>query len=125
MSTKWFHFSQNNSGGSFHFDAERGITHHVCIEAADAEHANLRAERIGLYFDGCDNGEDCSCCGDRWSRQWSDKEGTDAPMVYGDPAETYDPEAGAFGIRWMRDNPEVFVHYIGGAFKGFGGKDQP
>ena len=22
---------------------------------------------MGVYFDGCDIGLDCSCCGDRWS----------------------------------------------------------
>ena len=30
------------------------------------------AEDIGLYFDGVEQGMDCSCCGDRWYRAWED-----------------------------------------------------
>jgi len=39
---------------------------------------------VGLYFDGVQAGYDCSCCGSRWSRQYS-YDGDDTPMVYGDP----------------------------------------
>lgn len=66
-SPKFFDFSQNNSGGSFVFDEQRGITHFVIVEAMDADHANSVAENIGLYFNGCESGNDCDCCGDRWS----------------------------------------------------------
>lgn len=62
----FYHFSQNNSGGSFDFDKNDGITHHVVIEAVSAESANKKLQDIGGYFDGCDTGRDCSCCGDRW-----------------------------------------------------------
>ena len=65
--TKWFGFKQNNSGGSFDHDPESGIGYAIYVEADDAEHANYRAKRIGLYFNGCASGRDCSCCGDRWS----------------------------------------------------------
>lgn len=81
MKTKWWSYSQNNSGGSFHHDADAGIGTHVFIEAVDVVHANARAENIGLYFNGCDTGQDCSCCGDRWYRAYRD-EGTDAPESY-------------------------------------------
>ncbi len=67
---KFFEFDQNNSGGSFDIDDERGIGARVYIEAIDANHANARAEQIGLYFDGVDDGRDCGCCGDRWCRAW-------------------------------------------------------
>lgn len=67
VKTKWYHFRQNNSGGSFHIDDERGIGPHVYIEAMNADHANDLAGRIGIYFDGVNTGNDCSCCGDRWS----------------------------------------------------------
>ena len=60
-------FDQNNSGGSFDFNEEEGITLTVVIQAENAENANKRAEEIGLYFDGCNNEIDCDCCGDRWS----------------------------------------------------------
>lgn len=61
--TKWYEFYQNNSGGSF---TPPGRT--VWIEAVSTIHANERALDIGIYFDGVNNGVDCDCCGDRWSR---------------------------------------------------------
>jgi hypothetical protein len=103
----FWHFSQNNSGGSFDFDAAAGITHHVVIEAASAAEANARAQQIGLYFDGVG---DCPCCGKRWSEVDSD-EGTEEPRVYDEDAFTY---RGYNGHRWMGENPEVFVHYLDG-----------
>lgn len=66
VSTKIFRFDQNNSGGSYDEDHSRGIGSNVYIEAVDALHANARAESIGIYFDGCEKGMDCDCCGDRW-----------------------------------------------------------
>lgn len=80
----WFHYSQNNSGGMF-----TGPTH-VVIEADDADHADMRAvSETPIYFDGCDEGVDCPCCGDRWSRAWGD--GDFKPMVYDQPAAKYVP----------------------------------
>lgn len=60
----WFHYHQNNSGGFF----ERGMPHNLFVEAESAHVANARAAEVGVYFDGCDWGIDCDCCGDRWSR---------------------------------------------------------
>jgi len=62
----WFEYRQNNSGGSFRFDKKKGISVYVWVEAEDAAAADKRAEDIGLYFNGCDSGCDCPCCGDRW-----------------------------------------------------------
>lgn len=107
---KFFHFSQNNSGGSFDFDRERGITHHVVVEARDADHANQRAEDIGLYFGGAG---DCPCCGDRWYEQWCD-DGNDQPMVYDEPVSEFK------GHRWMGNDPEGVVHYLDGRVEWFG-----
>lgn len=83
MSTLWFTYRQNNSGGSFDHVPEDGIGIAVFIEARNKAHANTRAERIGLYFNGCDTGRDCSCCGDRWSEAYS--EGTAQPEQYEEP----------------------------------------
>lgn len=102
----FFTFDQNNSGGSFDFDAARGISEHVIVEAADAEEANRLAEEIGLYFDG---EGDCACCGDRWYVQSDSNAGDEAPSVHGTPVES----ASTF-FKWMGDNPDVFVHYLGG-----------
>lgn len=69
----FFNFRQNNSGGSFVIDPDRGIGPQVWVEADDSEHANYRARRLGIYFDGVAGGTDCSCCGDRWSEVWRDE----------------------------------------------------
>lgn len=59
----FYTYNQNNSGGSF--SGPRTII----IEAQSHVQANTFAEdRTEIYFDGCDFGRDCSCCGDRWYR---------------------------------------------------------
>lgn len=106
----FYQFHQNNSGGHFDYDYERGISCNVIVEADDPEEANYRAKRIGLYFDGYG---DCSCCGDRWSEfYWG--EGDDTPMVYNKPAvlET------AYGWRDCIDW-EGFIHFKDGRKVGF------
>lgn len=101
----FFHFSQNNSGGSFIQDLSAGITQHVVIEANDYQHANARAEEIGLYFDGCDSGRDCRCCGDRWSEAQDYEKGDEIPMVYDTPALSH-------ASFWVENS--VAIHYLNG-----------
>lgn len=60
----WFKFDQNNSGGSFDFDDK--LTHRLFIEADTEEEAEAKAFEMGVYYNGCENGLDCPCCGDRW-----------------------------------------------------------
>lgn len=109
---KFFHFDQNNSGGSFSHVAIDGIGTNVFIEAKNAAHANDRAERIGLYFNGCDDGTDCSCCGDRWSPV-SESDGRDVPMKYSTEwRAVVDDEAPT--LDWGHPS---YIHYIGGEFK--------
>lgn len=62
----WFKYDQNNSGGAF--DCDDKVCHVVLIEAGDAHEADSKAADLGIYFDGCDLGTDCECCGDRWIR---------------------------------------------------------
>lgn len=109
--TQFFHFAQNNSGGSFDFELNK-YSHHVIIEARNAEHANALAEELGLYFDGCENGIDCDCCGDRWYQVHSD-DGDDVPLVYGKPPEIH--EDAWFG----KDQPHTYVHFLDGTTKGY------
>jgi hypothetical protein len=96
VNTKFYEYDQNNSGGSFHNSEKEGIAEYVIIEALNAAHANARAEEIGLYFNGCDAGKDCSCCGDRWYR------------VY----ENYGSET----IEESLYRTNCFVHYLDGSF---------
>jgi len=119
---KWFHFIQNNSGGSFDFNAEKGISRAVLIQADSAEEANFKAEAIGIYFNGCDDELDCSCCGDRWSKVNDHYDANDEPMVYGDKVEAdskFEKGTG-FNIKWMDGRgPEGYMHFKDGTFKGF------
>lgn len=82
--SSFFYYRQNNSGGSF-----SGPAKHVIVEAINADDANQRAEKKGLYFDGAG---DCSCCGNRWSSVWSD-EGETEPKIYDTPAKEYTIES--------------------------------
>ena len=76
-----FHtFHQNNSGGRF-----RGPALDVIVEGEDKEDIVERALELGLYFDGCANGTDCSCCGDRWYKPWDFDYLDDVPSKYGEP----------------------------------------
>ena len=96
----FFTFRQNNSGGSYAVDSERGIGYLVCIEAENAAKACERALKIGLYFDGSG---DCSCCGNRWSE------------VDDDDALPYPGSQGS--TLWMHksiwDEP-AFIHFANG-----------
>lgn len=83
----FFTFGQNNSGGTF--DIDHNVAHFVIIEADNADEANSIAESKGIYFDGCDLGQDCDCCGDRWYRQWKDDNGSVEPGIYGQNPQTY------------------------------------
>ena len=69
----WYKYDQNNSGGDFVISPNLGIGPKVWIEADTAAEADERAEKIGIYFDGCQNGVDCDCCGDRWDRAYENQ----------------------------------------------------
>lgn len=81
----FFEYSQNNSGGFFEVDED--VSYNVYIEADSAEEANRKAEEVGIYFDGCEKGLDCECCGDRWYEAWDNEKGTDTPTLYGVPLD--------------------------------------
>ncbi len=60
----FYEFKQNNSGGSFVVDDK--LCSRLVIEAKDSYTATKIAEDLGCYWDGCEEGIDCPCCGDRW-----------------------------------------------------------
>lgn len=66
MKKKFYEYTQNNSGGSFVTDDK--LCHRLFIEENNSEKANEIAENLGVYFNGCEDGLDCYCCGDRWSQ---------------------------------------------------------
>jgi len=110
----FYTYRQNNSGGFMEVDEKKGISQVVIIEAHDYYHANEIAKSIGIYFDGCDVGRDCHCCGDRWYPAW-ENEGTADPQYYSQVI-------GAGG--YIKDYPSLyqdngFVHYLDGTVRAF------
>lgn len=113
----WFEFRQNNSGGSFDLDPRSGIGVHVWIEALDWEQANVRALTIGIYFDGCADGIDCDCCGDRWQEAW-DSDGEEYPDINAqydfswDDAVYLHPLEGPFVVARSGNYDEILSRFI-------------
>ena len=103
IQTKFFEYHQNNSGGMFDINDKAGIGPRVWVEATNAADANDRAERIGIYFNGCASGLDCSCCGDRWSSAWGGDKGEDEVK----PNSEYD-------FTW---HGTVYVHRLDGTIE--------
>lgn len=126
---KFFEFSQNNSGG--HFDVDEKVTHRVLIEAESADEATEIAESLGMYWDGCDEGMDCPCCGDRWYRPWSndgivfpyaygafgEKEANSICESYGAELKKRDKES-IGGREWdvLFNTPEEYMQYLADAY---------
>lgn len=77
------------------------------MEAGSVEEANARAEKIGLYFNGVAEGDDCSCCGDRWDPVF-ELEASPEPKVYGGPVDLT-----------TKIEAEGFIHYLDGKIKRF------
>jgi hypothetical protein len=111
----FYTFRQNNSGGSFVIDD--AVTINVIIEAANETQANAIAERVGIYFNGVDNGDDCDCCGDRWYPV-SDYDGKESPTVYGVSPEVYVSERQDW-MRWADKGEEVVLYYLDGTVDWF------
>lgn len=109
----WFTFSQNNSGGRFTVDDK--VDAYVIIQAPDADTANQLAERIGIYFNGVDEGYDCERCGDRWSSMYSDDYGTDMPKIYGHEV-SYSPDAVMTSVypgdTWIKMGVKVYPYSV-------------
>lgn len=80
----YYTYHQNNSGGAFILNDQ--VTYIVIIEAKSAFEADRKAEDIGIYFNGCEDGQDCSCCGDRW---YPTDKGSKTPEIYGSHPKDY------------------------------------
>jgi hypothetical protein len=111
--SKFFTYNQNNSGGHFVINKERGIGEYVIVEAMNSNDADARAESIGLYFNGVEDGMDCGCCGDRWYSPYDD--GSEEPLIYGQSPEDYKN-----GDNWSK-NKTIAVHYLDGGVKCYDG----
>ena len=103
----FYRFRQNNSGGSFDIDPSTGLGVSVYIEADSPDQANTIAEDIGIYFNGCEDGHDCECCGDRWS-----------------PAGTYDAVENPEESKWDKSWGDSFIHYSDGRIARLGALEE-
>lgn len=109
----FYTYVQNNSRGSLH-TRTGAISVYVIVEADSFEEADARARDIGLYFDGVESGEDCSCCGNRWhSVEWG--EANETPMVYGRPVDEPMPED---TIKWV-EGAQGYIHFKDGTVRSF------
>lgn len=96
----FYEYRQNNSGGSFDFDKNTGVTVSVIIEADSAKQANEKMESL-IEFDWLGgSGGYCSCCGDRWY-PCDDRDAEESPRFF-------------TNHRWMEDGFECCIHYANG-----------
>lgn len=109
---KWYDFSQNNSGGRFHYTNKVGT--HVYIQATSQAEATAKALEAGVYFDGCAEGRDCKCCGDRWYEPYSSPS-EEMPQCYMWLGKKYDYRDYALldDLAGMSDGYVVFHFYNG------------
>lgn len=125
----FFTYDQNNSGGYFDYDAERGIANYVIVEAANVDEADFKAQQAGVYFDHSYM-QDCACCGPRWSEAYG--EGTAFPAIYAKDATNehnyQGPDdswrAGKISRMFTGSGTfTTFVHYADGRVVGYGKQD--
>lgn len=102
----FYEFNQNNSGG--HFTRNSRVDSYVIVEANDLEEAIDRANGIGVYFNGVDEGMDCECCGDRWYPPYRD-DGKAEPSHYDSPLTL----ANSSTTKNPREHT-VVIHYLDG-----------
>jgi hypothetical protein len=106
--TYFYTYDQTNSGGRFHINDQ--VSEFVIIEATSSKHADMIAKEVGIYFNGCENGSDCKCCGDRWSNA-EYTEGTETPTIYGQPAEEFKNSS------VKPDEAYCYIYYLDGTKK--------
>ena len=120
--TNFYEFNQNNSGGSF--VVNENVCHRIVIEAYSEKEAIEKAEELGCYWNGCDDGSDCPCCGDRWYASPNEiklsdikKDGYPANVYsfYKNPEERWQKIYGEFPIK---KKPEWTKRASGGEYSG-------
>lgn len=104
--TKFYNFNQNNSGGYFVEDDNRGICEEIIIEALSAKEAIEKLKTIGETMDSF--WSYCRCCGERWSTLIDDEDGTIEPMICETPVDQVKKEL---------FRSKCSVHYADGSFK--------
>lgn len=83
------------------------LNKYVIVEGVNMADIMNRARALGIYFDGCRQGRDCNCCGDRWRSPWEGQDGELVPTIYGEPVEIVEAPR----------RPNVAIHYMDGTVK--------
>lgn len=102
-------YTQNNPGGELIFTDELSVF--VAIEAENPEDSDEHARRLGIYFDGVEDGVDCRRCGDRWFRTSDDKYSKINIEKEGS-ALAYMEKKASWEIRW--NDIMGYIHYASG-----------
>lgn len=111
----FYEFNQNNSGGSF--DVTDTLCHRLLIQADNEKDAILVAESLGCYWNGCDSGTDCDCCGDRWSKDFID-EIPESDIKYDDIVfQNVEQYAQHFANEYGWTTPDCRIFYKNGKVK--------
>ena len=115
----FYHFDQNNSGG--HFTINDRVSMDVWIEAPDSNSAEVFATEHGIYFNGCSEGSDCNCCGDRW---YPPSKGNEILEHFGRPLIKIDTEHYTYAVdpdtKWpttywsRKGEAEGWIHFQNG-----------
>lgn len=101
---KWFCYYQNNSGGYFVTDEK--VAAFVFIQANNADEANTKFAIISeeSSYDWCE------CCGPRWDCDCEESDGTDEPMIFGEPFNKYEEGLRESAIFYHEDgSSDLFV----------------
>lgn len=72
METKFYLFTQNNSGGYFIRDNSLGVDANMFIEARNEDEAFIIYHSIEERYGEEEFNEYCNCCGSRWDLEVSD-----------------------------------------------------
>lgn len=98
IETKFYTFSQNNSGG--YFIENDDVATYLIIEAQSEEEAVSKMQNITAEYS-----DFCICCGERWSDYAIDS-GTEKPLVFGKDVKKDNP------VR--SDSSSTIIHYYDG-----------
>ena len=101
---KWFHYSQNNSGG--YFIENDDVGRDVFIQDISFTGAKEKSRYILSSYR-----EFCECCGERWDEEWGDDlHGSIEPTIYGMPLkEEYDAFLGEYAVLYHYDGRKTYV----------------